>query len=111
MNIISSNGRFGCVKCQQQGESIAFKNGHHVIFRFDTIRIDKPIRTKENYENDLKNKENGIKGECIFGDLGYFIPVLSTNIDVMHSVFLGKRTFNYVMLIMFFTLKIQLRSS
>ena len=31
----------------------------------------------------------GIKGECIFNNFKYYHPMLSTNIDVMHSIFLG----------------------
>jgi hypothetical protein len=91
LNMMSSNGKYGCVKCQQKGETVQFGNGHHLIYRFDPKMIDKPLRTKENYANDLQNKANGVKGDCIFGDLEYFNPVLSTNIDVMHSVFLGKK--------------------
>jgi hypothetical protein len=85
----SSNGYFGCLKCQQKGEWIDFGKGGHHIFRFDPNNIDKPLRTQENYKEDLDQKQNGILGECILSDLTYFCPVISTNIDFMHSVCLG----------------------
>ena len=51
--------------------------------------IDGSLRNKENYTEDLEQIKNGIKGKCIFNDLSYFNPVCSTNIDIMHSLFLG----------------------
>lgn len=89
LNINSSNGYSSCIKCQERGELVDFGLGQHHIFRYDD-NIDQPLRTKENYENDLTNKTNGIKGDSILGSLEYFNPVISTNIDVMHSVFLGR---------------------
>ena len=72
-----------------KGELVEFGNGQHHILKYDKKNIDQPLRTKENYISDLENKSNGIKGDSILGNLEYFNPVISTNIDVMHSVFLG----------------------
>ena len=91
ININASNGYSSCIKCQQKGEQIEFGAGYHHIFKYDHINIDKPIRTKENYRTDLSERINGIKGDSILDCLEYFNPVISTNIDVMHSVFLGNK--------------------
>lgn len=89
VNINSSNGYSSCIKCQQRGELVDFGHGQHHIFKYDKINIDQPLRTKENYNTDLLDKSNGIKGYSVLGKLEYFNPIISTNIDVMHSVFLG----------------------
>ena len=85
LNIINSNGYYGCLKCQQPGEFVPFGHGSHHIFRFDSIHVDGPLRNKDNYTEDLEQMKNGIKGKCLFNDLSYFNPVCSTNIDIMHS--------------------------
>jgi hypothetical protein len=40
----------------------------------------------------------GVKGPCVLSDLKYFNPVTNTNIDFMHSIFLGvvKTLFEYL---------------
>lgn len=97
INMVASNGYYGCIKCKQQGESINFNHGYHMVFKFDAARIDELIRTRDNYKDDLRLTRHGVKGDCIFNSLTYFNPVVSTNIDVMHSIFLGliKNMFSY----------------
>ena len=89
LNMTSSNGKHGCLKCQQKGENVIFGNGHHHIFPFDETNIDKPLRTADNYQTDLYCRQNGIKGDCILTKLSFFNPVVNCNIDIMHSLFLG----------------------
>ena len=89
LNMTLSNGKYGCLKCQQRGETLPFGNGHHHVFPFDELNIDKPLRNANNYDIDLHYKQNGIKGNCIFNKLSYFNPVVNCNIDIMHSLFLG----------------------
>lgn len=86
LNINGSNGYFSCCKCYQKGESVDYGNGHHVVYLYDPNLI---LRNLENYQIDLINRQNGIKGPSVFNNLKYYHPILSTNIDVMHSVFLG----------------------
>ena len=59
LNINMANGYSSCVKCQQTGEYINYGNGRHIVFRYDNINIDQPLRTIENYKSDLENKING----------------------------------------------------
>ena len=93
--MVSSTGYYSCLKCRPKREVVEY--GKSQIFKFDTINVDKSLRTKENYKEDLVHLENGIKGECVFGSISYFKPITSTNIDVMPSVFLGliKKLFEY----------------
>ncbi|CAF0975863.1 unnamed protein product [Brachionus calyciflorus] len=64
---------------------------------------DGPKRDLKSYVDDLKivvqtrEKFNGIKGKCPLDGLKYFNPVINTNIDGMHSIFLGvvKTLFSY----------------
>ena len=87
--MISSSGYYGCLKWQQEGEVFKYKKGNHHIFTFDKVNIDRPLRTKVNYEQDLASKDHGIKGDCVFNSLKYFNPVISINKDAMRSIFLG----------------------
>ncbi len=55
------------------------------------------LRSRENYETDLTKRTNGIKGPCFLNKLSDYHPILSTNIDFMHTVCLGvvKLLFSY----------------
>ena len=86
LNINGSTGYYSCCKCYQKGESVAYCNGHHVIFPYDP---DINLRDLDNYQIDLHRIQNGIKGQAIFNNLTYYDPILSTNVDIMHSIFLG----------------------
>lgn len=91
-NLNSSSGYFGCLKCLHPGESVSFGEGHHIIY--DPINVF-PKRSKINYLHDLaecnkiKKTFNGIKGDCILNKLKYFNVIESTDIDAMHSLWLG----------------------
>ncbi len=101
LNTKSSIGYFGCIKCLQQGESLLFGNGQHIIYDHQK---EYPLRNHNNYINDLnqcinvKTPVNGIKGICVLNKLKYFQPVESTNIDIMHTLWLGfgKLHFSYL---------------
>ena len=72
-----------------------FLDGKIVVWPFE--RHEK--RTKENYKldveasheinNNLFQKSHGIKGECVLNQLRFYHPIISTNIDYMHSVLEG----------------------
>ncbi len=93
LNIISSNGYFGCLKCLQPGETI----NHVHVYKFKRNNPSGPLRNKETYDSDCQTSSNGIKGKIGLSDLRYFSPLYSTNIDYMHSVLEGvvKRFFKY----------------
>jgi hypothetical protein len=97
LNMVQSNGKFGCLKCLQSGITVPYKKGHHHIYPFEPDLIDKPLRTPNNYNEDLTNKKNGVKGPCCLFYLRFYHPIFSTNIDVMHSILLGvvKQLFGY----------------
>jgi hypothetical protein len=86
-----STGYYGCLKCEEMGQSIIFANGHHVVFPYSIkyTLLYKQKRTLILYEEALKNKDKGVLGESVLNKLEYYCPVLNTLIDVMHSIFLG----------------------
>ena len=57
VNINASNGYSSCIKCQQRGEQVEFGSGFHHIFKYDQINIDKPLRTKDNYNADIFDRK------------------------------------------------------
>ena len=99
INMKSSIGYFGCLKCEIMGVSIPFKNGHHRIFQ----DIKSELRNETNYANNLanvgkfKDSGRGVLGKSIFSKLKFYKIISGTNIDIMHSVFLGviKHFFRY----------------
>ncbi|CAF0965796.1 unnamed protein product [Brachionus calyciflorus] len=104
LNVVNSYGYFGCIKCLQKGTRLK-KTPKSSIQTYPFIKKnpDGPKRDNLNYSNDLKiavetrEKCNGIKGKCALNGLKYFNPILNTNIDGMHSLFLGviKTLFSY----------------
>ena len=77
----------------QNGEDINANNnkrkGNSHIYRYQKDDPKGPLRTKENYLEDLKHRTNGVKGPCVLSYLKYFHPCDSTCIDYMHSVLEG----------------------
>lgn len=90
----AANSFYGCLKCKIEVLSLAFGGCSHVIFPYSSIIVN---RTKQNYEVDLLNRTHGVLGPCFLGRLSSYHPILSTNIDFMHSVCLGviKKLFTY----------------
>ena len=92
LNMKLASSYYGCLKCDIKGESVVYGNGKHIIFNNNRISAD---RTKENYQrnvitsNQYKKPSKGIKGRCLLSVLKYFEPIRCTNIDLMHSIYLG----------------------
>lgn len=96
LNTIQFNGKYGCIKCYQPGESIkSKKNGTIRIYPYQNYQYDKPLRTHSKYLNDLKKAVDsktifrGIKGPSPLNLLSFYYPIESTVIDFMHSVLEG----------------------
>jgi len=98
----SSSGISGCLKCLHKGQSVPYGNGHHVIYS-PYIILWKPLRNKKNYlqhlakTNSSKKIFEGVKGNCLLSKLKFYDIIRSSNIDMMHSIFLGvmKTLFKY----------------
>lgn len=117
LNMNQYNGNCGCTKCEQPGETAKGLSwcidenedlpekisGGGWIYKFNKANPKGPLRTKENYEMNLKisiqtkSTVYGIKGRCCLSSLTYFEPVGSTCIDYMHSLLEGvvKTFFKY----------------
>ncbi|RNA29376.1 hypothetical protein BpHYR1_028554 [Brachionus plicatilis] len=102
-NMVSSIGFYSCLRCTQKGETFYTQSGHFHIFPLIKFNPFGPLRNELSYEHDLfsaKNKGlavNGIKKESSLSDLKYYHPILSVNVDSMHSVYHGiiKEFFRY----------------
>lgn len=97
INMKTSTGYYGCMKCQQIGLRIETKkNGHVIVWPYDQLR---PRRTIENYNVDVSRstkanniqflKSHGIKGLSVLNELSFYHPIMNTNIDYMHSILEG----------------------
>ena len=99
--MINSTGYFGCLKCLHPGESVPYGEGFHIIY---DPKNNFPKRNARIYTNDLlkalleAKTYNGIKNKCILSRLKFFKPIESTNIDSMHTIWLGfcKLHFQYL---------------
>jgi hypothetical protein len=93
LNIISSTGFYGCLKCLQPGETI----NHVHVYKFNESNPSGPLRDKNTYHDDCLSLSNGVKGKIGLSELRFFSPFYNTNIDYMHSVLEGvvKRFFRY----------------
>jgi len=93
LNMKLASSFYGCLKCEIKGVSVPYGRGTHVIFKDE--KKEATIRNKINYKANLDSslkfsKEyKGIKGNCLLNKLKYFCPVVSCNIDLMHSIYLG----------------------
>ena len=93
LNIISSNGNYGCLKCLQPGKT----TNHVHLYKFDKFNPSGPLRNNKTYESDCENQLHGIKGKIGLSELRFFSPLYNTNMDYMHSILEGvaKRFFRY----------------
>jgi hypothetical protein len=73
-----------------QYEKLIFRTAK--AYDLDLIALKKK-RIKDPKYSDVR----GVKGECILSELEFFHPIINSNVDVMHSVFLGvvKTLFQY----------------
>ena len=99
--MINSTGYFGCLTCLHPGESIPYGEGYHIIFDPKNVF---PRRNDQGYKKDVLNALsdgrpfNGVKNKCLLSILKYYKPIESTNIDTMHTLWLGfcKLHFQYL---------------
>jgi hypothetical protein len=59
--------------------------------------LDLKVLKLKQAEDPKYTDTRGVKGDCVLSETEYFHPIINTNIDVMHSVFLGvvKTLFEY----------------
>ena len=95
-NTIQFNGKYGCCKCFQPGNTCkTSERGHCHIFPFLEDSPAGPKRSHGQYLLDVDNaiKKNeisrGIKGPSFLQCLSYYDLVNGTCIDYMHGVLLG----------------------
>ncbi|CAF0902681.1 unnamed protein product [Brachionus calyciflorus] len=104
--INSSNGYYSCLRCLrclQSGKSIPTEKGSTIIYPYKSYNPTGPPRSiglyRKHFKKCLKKKTMiaGIKDDCILNDLKYYNAIKNTNIDIMHSLFLGvmKKFFEY----------------
>ncbi|KAK3085913.1 hypothetical protein FSP39_010520, partial [Pinctada imbricata] len=100
-NSVQFNGKFGCWKCTQPGETAAVGKGHAHVFPFQIIDPKGPCRTADSVEKDadktVKNYREkvrnpivqGVKGPSWISYFPGFHCVQGIAIDYMHGVLLG----------------------
>lgn len=95
-NTVQFNGKYGCCKCLQPGETFKTSaRGHVHVFPFKEDNHDGPKRTHKDYLTDvskaLRNSSpsNGVKGPSFLQCLAYYNMISGTCIDYMHGVLLG----------------------
>lgn len=95
-NTVQYNGKYGCCKCLQPGETFKTSHRGHVhVFPFDVENPEGPPRTHEGILQDAntalnENKViNGIKGPTFLQRLKYYDLAAGVCIDYMHGVLLG----------------------
>ncbi|XP_070408783.1 uncharacterized protein [Nothobranchius furzeri] len=96
LNSVQYNGKFGCHKCEQPGETVKTgERGHVHVFPFQHRDPKEPLRTNEKFALDMKTAKEtnttikGVKGPCWLSNLKSYNLVKGTAIDYMHSVLLG----------------------
>ncbi|XP_070201071.1 uncharacterized protein [Littorina saxatilis] len=96
LNTTQYNGKHGCCKCLQPGETCKVSaNGHVHVFPFDGTDPDGPKRTHDGHVEDagmaaeINKTCRGVKGPCFLMCLMYYNLVSGTCIDYMHGVLLG----------------------
>lgn len=100
-NSVQFNGKFGCWKCTQPGETAPVGKGHTHVFPFQKENPMGPIRTAESVERNsiqaLRNSREkvrnpsvcGVKGPSWISYFPHFDCVQGIAIDYMHGVLLG----------------------
>ncbi|KAM3613128.1 uncharacterized protein V6R79_020974 [Siganus canaliculatus] len=96
LNTVQFNGKYGCAKCEQPGQTVKTgEKGHVHAFPFQGADPKGPPRTHKGMVDDAKmafdskSIVHGIKGPTFLSKLKSFDLVLGTGIDYMHSVLLG----------------------
>ena len=96
LNSVQFNGRFGCLKCEQPGQTVKTgERGHVHAFPFQEADPKGPPRTHKGFVDnaklayDSKSIVHGVKGPTCLSRLKNDDLVLGTGIDYMHSVLLG----------------------
>ncbi|KAK7880001.1 hypothetical protein WMY93_033332 [Mugilogobius chulae] len=96
LNSVQYNGKFGCRKCEQPGETVKTgERGHVHAFPYQHGDPKGPLRTNEKFALDMKNANDtkttvkGVKGPCWLSKLKSYDLIKGTAIDYMHSVLLG----------------------
>lgn len=95
-NSVQFNGKYGCCKCLQPGETCKTSaRGHVHIFPFQVDSPEGQLRSHDGVKSDgIKALEtdtviNGIKGPTFLQCLQYYDLVDGVCIDYMHGVLLG----------------------
>ena len=95
-NSVQFNGRYGCSKCKQPGESVRTEKGGTVLtFPFKNDDPKGPERTHQETIEDAKQAViddkpcYGIKGPSWLAGLKHYDIIKGTGIDYMHAVLLG----------------------
>ncbi|KAL7404230.1 hypothetical protein ABVT39_011719 [Epinephelus coioides] len=96
LNSVQYNGKFGCHKCEQPGETVKTgERGHVHAFPYQHRDPKGPLRTNEKFAldmkiaNETKTTVKGVKGPCWLSKLKSYNLTKGTAIDYMHSVLLG----------------------
>ncbi|XP_056462598.1 uncharacterized protein LOC130402460 [Gadus chalcogrammus] len=96
LNSVQYNGKYGCHKCEQPGETVKTgERGHVHAFPFITEDPKGPPRTDEGFDldakiaDDTKTTVKGVKGPCALRKLKSYKLIQGTGIDYMHSALLG----------------------
>lgn len=96
LNIVQFNGQFGCLKCEQPGQTVKTgERGHVHAFPFQKTDPKGPPRTHKGFVDNAKMAYDsnsivrGVKGSSFLSRLKSYDLVLGTGIDYMHSVLLG----------------------
>lgn len=95
-NSVQYNGKYGCCKCLQPGETYkTSQRGHVHVFPFNKDCPEGQLRTHEETVQDsltalsTNTTSHGIKGPTFLQSLTYYNLVKGVCIDYMHGVLLG----------------------
>lgn len=96
LNTVQCNGKFGCHKCEQPGETVRTgERGHVHAFPYQHRDPKGPLCTNEKFAfdmkiaNETKTTIKGVKGPCWLSKLKSYNLIRGTAIYYMHSVLLG----------------------
>ena len=93
LNMIQFNGKFGCCRCLQPGETAQSGKGHTHVYPYDACNPSGPARTWDNFCSDAEKayvdgtRVNGVNGPCW---MLYLCDIVrGTALDYMHQILLG----------------------